>query len=175
MSADYSRGQATLAGMAQVASIRRPGDVAVVTGPAKTPFDDIRHLEVVAADAHFESEFGVAHLAAEADAMKPVGEYHRSHALLFRPAIENHIGILCGNRRRCSEQGQQQHQNQRKTGRATHLGGTAPAGIAIGSDGLTAWPGLATLWQRKHSVRGKDTAPWQTPHCSPSRIFNIEN
>ena len=144
MSAKNSGGQATLARMAQIASIGRPCNITVVTGPTKPPFDNIRHLEVVAAYSHLETELGVANLAPEAYPMEPVRENHRPHSLFFRAPIQHYVCIL-RHRRRYVQTEQRQHHKQAKRQISLHLGGTAPAGMAIGSDGLGAWPGRATL------------------------------
>lgn len=95
MSAKNSGRQAALARMAQIASIRCPCDIAVVAGTAKPPLDDVRHLEVIAANAHLETELGVTYLATEAYPMKPVREYHGPHAFFFRAPVQHYVSILC--------------------------------------------------------------------------------
>jgi hypothetical protein len=170
-----SCGQATLARVTQIAFIGCPGNVAIVTGATEASVDDIRHREVITANAHLESEFGVANLATEADAVKPMRKYHRAHAFLLRTTVEDHVGIFCRDGRHRTQQRRQKQQQQPTLAGPHHRGGTAPDGIGIGKLGFTTFPGRATLWQRKHSVRGKATAPWQTPHCSPFRMASIDN
>ncbi|MDP3514016.1 MAG: hypothetical protein Q8S20_14850 [Sulfuritalea sp.] len=146
MTANNSGRQAALAGVTEVALVGRPGNLAVVTCAAKTSLDNIRHLEIIAANAHLESKLGVAHLASEADAVKPVRENYRPHTFLFGPTIQHDISIFgCGRRCYCEQARDQQHKTPKFPATA-HLGGTAPAGIAIGSEGRGfPSPGLATL------------------------------
>lgn len=131
--------------MTQIASIRRPGNVTIVAGATKTPFGDVGHPEIVGADAHLESQLGVANLATETDPVKPVGKHHRPHAFLFRPPVQHYIGILRVGGRNDSEQSCAEQQGKLDPHGRLHLGGTAPGGIAIGRDGLRARPGLGTL------------------------------
>ncbi|MCM2307105.1 MAG: hypothetical protein NDI91_06515 [Sulfuritalea sp.] len=146
MTANNSGRQAALAGVTEIALVRRPGNLAVVTCAAKTSLDNIRHLEIIAADAHLEPKLGVTHLASEADAMKPVRKNHRTHTFLFGPTIQHDISIFGSGLRCYREQARdQQHKTPKFQGTA-HLGGTAPAGIAIGSEGRGfPSPGRATL------------------------------
>lgn len=97
--------------MTKVTPVRCPSDVTIVACPAKLPVNDIGHLEIITADTHIEPKFSMTHLAAETDAMKPVGKYYWPHAFLFCPSIENHISILCSSRRRCSNQCQKQQES----------------------------------------------------------------
>lgn len=146
--------------MTVVALIGRPGDIPVMARSAKPPFNDVGHFEIVAADTHLESKLGVTDFAAETDAVKPVWENDRPHTFFFRPPVENHVAIFGGGRRNDPHQGHDQQEKRPDCCATAHLGGTAPAGIAIGSDGLIGLsPGLETLWQRKHSVSGNETAP----------------
>lgn len=137
MTAINSCRQAALGGVAQIALIGRPGDIAVVASTAKASLDNIGHLEVVAADAHLESEFGMTNLAAEADAVEPMGEYHRPHTLFFGPAIENHVSILGRRRGNFHDQRQREQEQNPSLAYADHFGGTAPGGIEIGREGRT--------------------------------------
>src|SRR4030065_845167 len=86
--------QAGLSGMAQIAALRPPGDSVIVAHAAEFAVDDFRHEHIVSAGAHFETEFRMADLAAEADAMKPVREDHRPHAFLLRTLVEHHVPVF---------------------------------------------------------------------------------
>jgi hypothetical protein len=46
----------------------------------KLPVFDVSHRHVICPGTHLEADLGMAHRTIEADAMKPVREYHRTHA-----------------------------------------------------------------------------------------------
>lgn len=100
MAADDARGQAAQAGMAEVAIFDAPRDIVIVADAAEFPFDDVLHRDQIGACAHLETEFEMAYLATEADAVEPVGEDHRAHAVLLGLMVEHHVRIFGMRRRR---------------------------------------------------------------------------
>ena len=93
-----TRGQTTLSRVADITTIRRPGNITVVAGAAERAVRNVRHIEVIAADTHLETELMVTDLATEPDTMEPVRKYHRAQAFLFGTPVEDNIRIL-GSRR----------------------------------------------------------------------------
>lgn len=55
-----------------MAVLRPPGNLVVMASAAEFSIYDVCHEYIVGASAHFEPDFGVAYIACEADAMKPV-------------------------------------------------------------------------------------------------------
>jgi len=74
--------------------VRRPGNVAVVTGAAVCPRRYPVHVDVIRAGTHFETEIRVTNTALIADTMKPVRKDHRSDAFAIGIAVEDDVGIL---------------------------------------------------------------------------------
>lgn len=79
--------------MTAMAIVNAPGNFAIMALAAKPAFDEVGHLYIIAAGAHLEY-FRVAYVAGKTEAMKPVGENDRSHALLLGPVVNDHIGVL---------------------------------------------------------------------------------
>jgi len=72
---------------------------------------DVCHVYIVSTSAHLETDFSVAYIAFEADAMEPVRKDHRTHPGFFSPLVEYYIPVFGkdGGRNKQSEQGQQYH------------------------------------------------------------------
>jgi hypothetical protein len=64
--------------------------LAVVTLAAEVPLSDLLHGDIVGASFHFE-DLGVAHIAAKARAMQPVGENGRRKRLCTATPFKNYI------------------------------------------------------------------------------------
>ena len=94
MSAENTGGQTGLARMAKIAVLRRPGNIVVVAGTTELAIDDVGHCDRIPPRLHLESQFSMTDLAAEPDAVKPVGKDYRPHAIFLRLAIDHHISIL---------------------------------------------------------------------------------
>src|SRR5574341_506855 len=161
--------QAGPARVAQVAAFRAPGDVAVVAHAAEPAFDDIAHAHVVRARAHLESQFLMAHLAAEPDAVEPVREHDRAHAALVGIAVEQYVAILRARQGRDARERGNQQERCAQRARARHGPWARQRAAPAAFGGVRG-----VLWQRAHSVSGKATAPWHWPHCSPCRMRSIE-
>src|SRR6185369_1353930 len=146
--------QAGLAGMAEIAALRAPGDLAVVAHAAEPPLRDVGHQDVVRAGAHLEAELAVAHAALEPDAVEPVRKHDGANAAGVGALVDHHVAVLGAHRSGRGERRGERRADER----------VAPDHFAV----------LGVLWQRMHSVSGNDTAPWHTPHCSPCRIWNID-
>ena len=58
--------------MAQIAFLWPPGDLVVMASAAEFSILDVCHVYIVRSGAHLETDFSVAYIAFEADAMKPV-------------------------------------------------------------------------------------------------------
>ena len=82
--------------MTKVATLRRPRDFVVVTGPAETAVNNISHGDDIGPGAHLEAELSMANLAAKADTMKPVRKDDRPHAVLLGIAVDHHVGVFSG-------------------------------------------------------------------------------
>ena len=87
-------GEAWQARVAPIAKLGTPGNLIIVAHAAEFSVDDISHGNVVAARPHFETIFIMAHIASKAQAVKPVGKYHRCYPFLFCPFVEHHVAIL---------------------------------------------------------------------------------
>ena len=77
-----------------MAILRSPSDLVVVACTAEFPLEDACHSYIIGASAHFETDFGVAYVAFETNAMKPVGENYRTHPRFFRSFVKYNIPIL---------------------------------------------------------------------------------
>ena len=55
---------------------------------------DICHVYIVSTSAHPETDFSVAYIAFEADAMKPVRKDHRTHAGYFSSLVEYYVPVF---------------------------------------------------------------------------------
>jgi hypothetical protein len=86
--------QARFARVAQVAVLNRPCSFTVMTHAAEAALDNLVHSNFIGAGTHLESKLEVAHLATEANAMKPVWENHGPHSFLFCETIQHHVTIL---------------------------------------------------------------------------------
>jgi hypothetical protein len=93
-----------------------PRDLAVVAHPAELAVDDLLHGDHVGTGAHAETQFRVAHLAAEADAVEPVREDDGPHALGLGPMVEHDVAVLGGRRkgRRREERGEDGEARERR-------------------------------------------------------------
>lgn len=80
--------------MAEIAVLDRPCDVAVVASPTIFTIDNFQHVDLVAPGFELEAQVAVAHLATEADAVKPVREDHRTHACFVGELVDYDISIL---------------------------------------------------------------------------------
>jgi hypothetical protein len=86
--------------MADIAILDGPGYLAIVAGPAILAIDNFQHVNLVATGLHLETEVGMANLAPETDAMKPMGENHGPHAGRIGVIIHQHVTILGNHYRR---------------------------------------------------------------------------
>jgi len=66
------------------------------------PFYDVNHLYVITAGTHFKTQLTMTDLTSKADAMKPVGKYHRTDTIGISAFIDHHICIF-GTRYRCKK------------------------------------------------------------------------
>jgi hypothetical protein len=80
--------------VAQITVLDRPGNISVVTHPAIPASNNVIHGHVIGACTHFESELVVTDLAAKANAMKPVGEDHRSHVFFFGISVQDNVTVF---------------------------------------------------------------------------------
>ena len=96
--------------MAQITLLRPPSVSVVMASAAKLSFPDVCHEYIVGTGAHFETDFTVAYIAFEADAVKPVRKDHRAHSSFFRSLVEYYITIFC-KYCRWNEQREQSQQN----------------------------------------------------------------
>jgi len=87
--------QAGLAGMAARALDRFPGDRAIMALAAELAADDLVHVNVVRAGAHFK-DGGMTHLAFELNTVIPVRENDRRHPTLLGFAVQHHVAIVAG-------------------------------------------------------------------------------
>ncbi len=86
--------------MADIAILDGPGYLAIVAGPAILAIDNFQHVNLIAAGFHLETEVGMANLAPETDAMKPMGENYRAHAGSIGVIVNQHVAILGNHYRR---------------------------------------------------------------------------
>ena len=80
--------------MAEIAAFDGPGYLSVMASAAVLTVDDFQHVDLVAARFHLESKIGMADLASEADAMKPVRKYDRAHTRSLRVIVDQYIAVL---------------------------------------------------------------------------------
>ena len=71
-----------------------PRDLVIMACPAKLAIYDVCHQYIVCTRAHRETNFRVANIAFEADAVKPVWKDYRPHALFFCPFVEYYISVF---------------------------------------------------------------------------------
>jgi hypothetical protein len=55
---------------------------------------DVFHVYIVGSGAHLESDFSVANIAFEANAMIPVRKDHRTHSGFFRSLVEYYVTVF---------------------------------------------------------------------------------
>lgn len=77
-----------------MAMFQTPSGLFVVTHAAELAIQDGGHGDVVSPHLHFETEFVMTHLAAEADAVKPVRIDDRPDPFGLGVLIEDDIGVL---------------------------------------------------------------------------------
>lgn len=90
----YLSRSAALTGMTQVAVFYRPGEDAVMAGAAILPVYDLDHVDIISARLELEAEIAMAHFAGEADAVKPVREYHGPDILYVSVVVDDHIAVF---------------------------------------------------------------------------------
>ncbi|HEY3327124.1 MAG TPA: hypothetical protein VGK14_08110 [Novimethylophilus sp.] len=90
--------------MAQIAVFDRPGNFAVMAGPAELAIDDLDHVDFIAAGLELEAQVGMADLAAETNPMEPVRENSRAHTGFIGIVVDDDIPIFGIGRRDIDEQ-----------------------------------------------------------------------
>lgn len=55
---------------------------------------DFDHIDCVTASLELEAEIGVAYLARETDAVKPMRKYYRTYVLSIRIIIDDNVTVL---------------------------------------------------------------------------------
>ena len=65
-----------------------------MAGAAELSILDVFHVYIVGTRTHLETDFGVAYIAFEADAMKPVRKYHRTHPGFFSSLVDYYIPVF---------------------------------------------------------------------------------
>jgi hypothetical protein len=78
----------------QVAILRRPGDLPVVTHSTELAIDDLFHRDLVGARTHLEAQLVVTDLASISDSVEPVGKDDGANAFLLRLPIDDYVSIL---------------------------------------------------------------------------------
>ena len=77
-----------------MAILRPPSDFIIMASATEFSIYDVRHQYIVGSSTHCESDFGVAYIAFEPNAMKPVRKDNRTHSGFFRSLIEHHISVF---------------------------------------------------------------------------------
>ena len=91
--------------MAEIAVFKPPRHLVIMTHAAELALGEICHGDIVGAGAHFECELVMAHLATEANAVKPMGKNHWAHTSLVGMVVEHDVAVF---RRRPRGRGQRE-------------------------------------------------------------------
>jgi len=97
--------------VAQIAILRSPSNLVVMANATELSSLDVSHMYIVSSSTHRKTYFGVANIAFEAYAMKPMRKDHWTQPCFFRPIVKHYIAVfgIYGRRDKQCEQGQQNY------------------------------------------------------------------